>query len=241
MPPFFRPRRCPLVMVLLLLACVSHGRTLEAQAPPGQKLQPLPKEEGMGQIAEIGPGVLQLRLPAGGNLWQAMPAPNAQIEVTGEAAREMLQPKQFVSCAVALDEFGKVTEPAGRVLFSDGGVPGVVAGGLGLAEPGAKRIANKRPAGSYTINGPIKQVEGDVITVQIGDERFNITVPQDAELVVKSTNVGIASRGDAVEVEGNFYQRGQLLVTSLKVTLANPVMPPPPKNKAARKPATAAP
>lgn len=238
---FFGPRRWPAAALVLLMACVQPVRMLGAQAPPGQPAQRLSKEESVGQIADIGPGMLQLRLPAGGNLWQAMPAPNATIEVTGKVSREMLRPKQFISCAVTLDEFGKVTEPAMRVLFFDNGTPGVVAGGLGLAEPGAKRVANKRPAGSYTINGLIKQVEGDVVTIQIGKERFDITVPADADLAVNSSNVNIASRGDAVEVEGTFYQRGQLLVSSLKITLANPLAPPPPKNKAVRKPAGAAP
>jgi len=237
---FFGPRRW-LAAVLVLLVASARPDTLAAQAPPGPKAQPLKKEESVGQIADIGPGMLQLRLPAGGNLWQAMPAPNAKIEVTGKASREMLQPKQFISCAVTLDELGKVTEPAMKVLFFDSGTPGVIAGGLGLAEPGAKRVANRRPAGSYTINGPIKQVEGDIVTIQIGKERFDITVPPEADLAVNSSNVSIASRGDMVEAEGSFYQRGQLLVSSLKITLANPLTPPPPKNKALRKPAAAAP
>ena len=109
-----------------------------------------------------------------------------------------------------------------------------MAGGLGIAEPGAKRVAGKRPAGSYLVAGTIKQVEGDVITVIAGREKFDITVPPEAELVVRSTNVGLASPGDRVEVEGKYYQKGQLLVSALKITLSNPVAPPPPKNKARR-------
>jgi len=158
-----------------------------------------------------------------------------EIEVTGKASREMLQPKQFINCTVSLDEFGKVTEPALQLAFTDGGTPGVMAGGLGIAEPGAKRVAGKRPAGSYLVAGTIKQVEGDVITVIAGREKFDITVPPEAELVVRSTNVGLASPDDHVEVEGKYYQKGQLLVSALKITLSNPVVPPPPKNKARRR------
>lgn len=228
-----RPR-----VVAVAFACllgIVDGPLALAQPPgaPGQ-LKSLEKEEQLGQVVEVGPGMLQLRLPTGGNLWQAMPVPNAKIEVTGKASREMLQPKQFVNCVVSLDEFGKVSEPALQLAFTDGGTPGVMAGGLGIAEAGAKRFAGKRPAGSYTLAGSIKQVEGDVITVMVGREKFDITVPPEAELVVRSANVGLASPGDRVEVEGKYYQKGQLLVSALKITLSNPVTPPPPKNKARR-------
>ena len=205
---------------------------LHAQ-PPGP-LKSLEKENQNGQVIEVGPGMLRLRLPHGGNEWQAMPAPNAKIEVTGKASREMLQPKQFVNIAITLDEFGKVTEPALQVAFTDGGAPGVMAGGLGIADAGAKRFSGKRPAGTYLLAGTIKDVEGDVVTIIAGREKFDVTVPAEAELVVRSANVSLAAPGDQVEAEGQYYQLGKLLVTSLKITLANPVVPPPPKNKARR-------
>jgi hypothetical protein len=205
---------------------------LHAQ-PPGP-LKSLEKEDQHGQVIEVGPGMLKLRLPSGGNEWQAMPAPNAKIEVTGKASRDMLQPKQFVNIAITLDEFGKVTEPALQVAFTDGGAPGVMAGGLGIADAGAKRFSGKRPAGAYLLAGTIKEVEGDVVTIIAGREKFDVTVPAEAELVVRSANVSLAAPGDHVEAEGQYYQRGKLLVTSLEITLANPVMPPPSKNKARR-------
>jgi len=225
-----------IVTLALTVGCVFAGDVAAHAQPPAAagQLKSLEKKEQIGQIIEVGPGMLQLRLPKGGTAWQAMPAPNATIEVTGKASREMLQPGQFVNCAVTLDEFGKVTEPALQVAFTDGGAPGVMAGGLGIAEAGAKRVAGKRPAGSYLLAGTIKQVEGDVVTIMAGREKFDVTVPADAELVVRSGNAALASPGDEVEVEGRYYQKGQLLVTSLKITLANPVVPPPPKNKARR-------
>jgi len=214
---------------------VGGGPAVHAQPPAAAgQLKSLEKEERIGQLIEVGPGMLQLRLPKGGTAWQAMPAPNATIEVTGKASREMLQSKQFVNVTVTLDEFGKVTEPALQVAFTDGGAPGVMAGGLGIAEAGAKRVAGKRPAGSYLLAGTIKQVEGDVVTIMAGREKFDVTVPAEAELVVRSGNAALASPGDEVEVEGRYYQKGHLLVTSLKIRLANPVVPPPPKNKARR-------
>lgn len=208
-------------------------QTILRAQPPGP-LKSLEKEDQNGQVIEVGPGMLRLRLPSGGNEWQAMPAPNAKIEVTGKASRDMLQPKQFVNIAITLDEFGKVTEPALQVAFTDGGAPGVMAGGLGIADAGAKRFSGKRPAGTYLLAGTIKDVEGDVVTIIAGREKFDVTVPAEAELVVRSANVSLAAPGDHVEAEGQYYQRGKLLVTSLKITLANPVMPPPPKNKARR-------
>ena len=208
-------------------------KTILHAQPPGP-LKSLEKDDQHGQVIEVGPGMLRLRLPHGGNEWQAMPAPNAKIEVTGKASREMLQPKQFVNIAITLDEFGKVTEPALQVAFTDGGTPGVMAGGLGIADAGAKRFSGKRPAGTYLLAGTIKDVEGDVVTIIAGREKFDVTVPAEAELVVRSANVSLAAPGDQVEAEGQYYQLGKLLVTSLKITLANPVMPPPPKNKARR-------
>jgi len=221
------------VVIAMVLALVSAGGLPAQGQPPGQ-LKWLDKEQQVGQVVEVGPGMLKLRLPMGGELWNAMPAPNAKIEVTGKASREMLQPKQFVSCAVTLDEFGKVTEPVLQLSFTEGGTPGVIAGGLGIADPKARRFSGKRPAGTYTLNGTIKLVQEDVVTVIAGREKFDLTVPAEAELLVRSTNVGLASRGDVCEAEGQYSQPPHLLVSSLKITLANPVTPPSPKNKARR-------
>jgi hypothetical protein len=232
LPGCGRDARRAVVVAMALALGGAGARPAQAQ-PPGE-LKWLEKDKQVGQVAEVGPGILKLRLPMGGDTWNAMPAPNAKIEVTGKASREMLQQKQFISCAVTLDEFGKVTEPVLQVWFTGGGTPGVVAGGLGIPEPGARRFSGKRPAGTYTLSGMIKQVHGDVVTVVVGREKFNFTVPAEAELLVRSTNVGLASRGDVCEAEGQYYQPPQLLVSSLKITLANPVAPPTPKNKARR-------
>jgi len=230
-----RLRLAALVAATGLAATVMSPSSGRAQPPgPNGPLKTLRVEDRVGQLVEVGPGRLQLRLPKGGELWQALPAPNARIEVTGRASREMLQPKQFVNCTVSLDALGKVTEPVLQVAFTDGGTPGVMAGGMGIADPKAKRAPGKRPEGSYLVAGTIKQVSGDVVTIVAGREKFDVTVPPEAELVVRSANVGLASPGDEVEVEGQYYQKGQLLVTMLKVTLANPVAPPPPKHNARR-------
>lgn len=221
------------VVIAMVLAVDATAARPAAAQPPGQ-LKSLDREHQVGQVVEVGPGFLKLRLPMGGELWHAMPAPNAKIEVTGKASREMLQPKQFISCVVSLDEFGKVTEPVLQLAFTDGGTPGVMAGGLGIAEAGAKRFSGKRPAGTYTVAGTIKHVEGDVVTVVAGRDKFDLSVPPEAELLVRSTNVGLASRGDVCEAEGQYYQPPQLLVSSLKITLANPLTPPPPKGKVRR-------
>jgi hypothetical protein len=222
------------MVVIALALALGAACSLPARGQPPGQLKSLDKDHRVGQVVEVGPGILHLRLPMGGELWHAMPAPNARIEVTGKATREMLQQKQFIKCDVSLDEFGKVTEPVLQVVFTDGGTPGVMAGGLGIAEPGAKRFAGKRSAGTYTVSGTIKQVQGDTVTVIAGREKFDLTVPAEAELLVRSTNVGLASRGDVCEAEGQYYQPPQLLVSSLKITLANPVSPPPPRNKARR-------
>jgi len=219
-------------MIVIALALGAAGSSAPGQ-PPGQ-LKSLEEKEKQGQVVEVGPGMLQLRLPMGGELWQAMPGPNAKIEVTGKASREMLQPKQFINCSISLDEFGELTGPALQLVFTDGGTPGVMAGGLGIAEPGAKRFAGKRPAGTYLLAGTIKQVEGDLVTVLAGREKFDVTVPAEAELLVRSTNIGLASPGDRVEVEGRYYQRGKVLLSELTITLTKPVEPPPAKNKARR-------
>lgn len=220
------------VMSAIALALGAPGASAPGQ-PPGQ-LKSLDDEQKRGQVVEVGPGMLHLRLPPGGELWQAMPGPNAKIEVTGKASREMLQPKQFINCSISLDEFGKLTGPALQLAFTDGGTPGVMAEGLGIAKPGAKRFAGKRPAGTYLLAGTIKQVEGDVVTVLAGREMFDVTVPAEAELLVRSANIGLASPGDRVEVEGRYYQRGKVLVSELRIALTKPVEPPPAKNKARR-------
>lgn len=223
-----------LLVALVPTLALAAASSLSARGQPPGQLKPLDKEQQVGHVVEVGPGILKLRLPMGGEVWNALPAPNARIEVIGKASREMLQPKQFINCVVSLDELGKVTAPVLQLSFTDAGTPGVMAGGIGIAEPGAKRVAGKRPAGTYTVAGTIKHVEGDVVTVVAGRDRFDLPVPAEAELLVRTTNVGLASRGDVCEVEGQYYQAPQLLLSSLKITLANPVTPPRSKSKTGR-------
>ena len=82
-------------------------------------------------------------------------------------------------------------------------------------------------------------MKDDVITVQAGKDRFEITVPPATELLVKTTNFMMASQGDKVEVEGQYLQKGELQATALTITLAKPVSPPS-KNRGLKRPATAA-
>jgi len=210
-----------------------------AHAQPRTQPQPQPKtlsaEDGKGTVDAVVPGMLRLRLK-GGEFWNVVPAPNATVSVVGTAAREMLQPGQFVSCSLTLDEFGKVAAPVAQITFPGGGLPGVVAGGLGLAESGAKRVPGRRDAGTYLVSGPIKLVSDDVVTVQAGRERFDITVSAETELLVKTTNYSLAAPGDEVEVEGLYINKGALQATTLSITLANPVTPPS-KNRGPKRPA----
>jgi hypothetical protein len=179
-----------------------------------------------------------VRLPKeGATIWMVAPAPNVRVDVTGAASREMLQQGQFVSASVSIDENGEASEPVTRLVFPGGGVPGVTTPGIG--DQGGKRLPGRRPAGMYLVSGPIKQVKDDVITIQAGREKFDVTVPETAELVVSTTDMSLVGRGDAVEVEGRYLRRGELQATSLTVRLANPVSPPP--KKGARRPEKAAP
>ncbi|MDA1039460.1 MAG: hypothetical protein O3A37_04115 [Planctomycetota bacterium] len=195
------------------------------QAGPPQ-MTTLAKEHGKGTVAKVAPGLLMLKLQ--NIMWAALPAPGAAIEVTGSASREMLQPKQFVSCNVTLDGLGKPAGAAEMVVLTDGGVPGVMAAGVSDM---LQQRRGPRPAGSYTVSGPIQMVDGDMMTVMVGRERFEITVPEETELVVRSQNVTLASEGDEVEVEGKYFQVGQLMVTSLKIMMIKPLVPPPPKGR----------
>jgi hypothetical protein len=221
------------MVMLSAAATLAFQSTASAQqrryraGPP--KMASLAKEHGKGEVAKIAPGMLMLRLQ--NMTWAAMPAPNAMIEVTGPASREMLQPRQFVSCNVTLDGLGKPTGPAEMVVVTDGGVPGVMAAGVGDWSQGPQQRRGPRPAGSYTVSGPIQTVNGDTVTLAVGRERFEILVPEETELVVRSQNVTLASEGDEVEVEGKYFQPGQLMVTSLKILMTKPLVPPPAKGR----------
>jgi hypothetical protein len=211
---------------------------VSAQPPRGQQWQALPPEEREGVIVDVGPGVLQVRLPKeGATIWTVAPAPNIRVDITGAASREMLQPGQFVSASVTIDEKGTPTEPVTRLMFPGGGVPGVTTPGIG--DLGGKRLPGRRPAGMYLVSGTIRQVEDDTVTIQAGREKFQISVPDTAELVVNTTDMSVVGRGDAVEIDGMFLQRGQLQATVLKVKLATPYSPPP--KKGARRTERAAP
>ncbi len=203
-----------------------------AQPVPGQPF-PLDRDDRAGTVLQVVPGRIQVRLKNSGEIWVVAPAPNGTIEVSGSASRAMLQPKQFVQCSVDLDAFGTVTAPVAKIIFPGGGRPGIVAGGLGIPEPNAKR-GGKRPAGTYLISGLIRQFEGDTITILIGKDRFVIPIAEDADLTVAAANLGLATPGDDVELEGQCYPEGQLLASSIKVALANPLSPPTPKNRAAK-------
>ena len=208
----------------------SAGLALAQPAGP----QRLEKADRVGTLMAIAPGRLQVRLKNTGELWVVAAAPGATVEVIGTAAREMLMPKQFVECSVDLDDFGKVTQPIAKVIFPGGGTPGVVGNASGIADPKAKRSPGKRPAGTYLVSGFIKSVDGDEITVQVGRDRFEIPLAADAELEVATSSLAVAGVGDEVELEGEYFQKFQLIASSIKVTLTNPLMPPPAKGKGRR-------
>jgi len=211
---------------------------LWAAAVEAQQWQPLPREEQNGVIVEVvGPAMLQVRLPKeGATIWTVVPAPNIRVEITGAAGREMLEPGQFVTTSVSIDERGTATEPISRLVFPGGGTPGVLAPGVG--DQGGKRLQGRRAAGTYLVAGTIRKVEGDVVTIQAGKDKFDVTVPETAELVVNTADMSLVRAGDSVDVEGRFIQRGQLQASSLAVRLANPVTPPPKKGQ--RRPEKAA-
>jgi hypothetical protein len=211
------------VLAAVLAAGLAWPCTASAQ--PRQQPKKLGGEDGKGTVDAVAPGMIRLRLK-GGEFWTVVPAPDATVTVVGTAAREMLQPGQFVACSLTLDAFGKVAAPVTQILFPGGGMPGVVAGGLGIPEAGAKRMPGRRPAGTYLVSGPIKLVTDDVVTVQAGRDRFEFPVPAETELVVRTTNFGIASSGDQVEVEGLYINKGELQASSLAITLASPLTPP---------------
>jgi hypothetical protein len=196
--------------------------------------QRLEQADRVGTVMAIAPGRIQVRLKNSGDMWVVAAAPGASVEVTGTASREMLMPKQFVECSVDLYAFGKVTQPIGKVIFPGSGTPGVAGSASGSTDPKAKRAPGKRPAGNYLVSGFIKSVDGDTIVVQVGRDRFEIPVAADAELEVATANLAIATVGDEVELEGEYLQKGQLLASSIKVTLTNPLMPPPAKGKGKR-------
>jgi len=209
------------------------GPTLAQPAGP----QRLDRADREGTLMAIAPGRLQVRVKNSGDTWIVAAAPGATVEVSGTAARAMLMPKQFVECSVELDELGKVTQPVEKVIFPGSGTPGVTGNASGFSETKAKRPGGKRPPGTYLVSGFIKSVDGDRIVVQIGRDRFEIPVAPEAELEVATANLAVAGIGDDVELDGEYLQKGQLLASSIKVTLVNPLMPPPPKGKG-RRPAT---
>lgn len=230
MDAFARSRRRRFAAVFALLAALVPGAVAAQQAGEPQTLD---RPDRAATLLQMAPGRLHVRLKNTGEEWWVAAAPDAVIEVGGEATREMLQPKQFIQCSVELDATGQVTGAVDAVTFPGGGQPSVVPAGLG-ADPKAKRAVGKRPAGSYTISGLIKSVEGSDVTVQIGRERFVIPVAEDADLRVAATNLAWANAGDDVELEGKFVQRGQLLASAIRVQLVNPLTPPQPRNKARR-------
>lgn len=209
--------------MLFWAAILPVAAALPAGAQEPRSLEPADRA---GKVMGLAQGRLQVRLLNSGETWIVAAAPDATVEVQGTAAREMLAPKQFVQCAVELDDRGQVTQPVAKVTFPGGGTPGVSTSGPDLAEPRGKRPAGKRPAGSYIVSGFVKSVDDEGIVVQIGRDRFVIPVPEDAELEVRTANLGIVNVGDDVELEGQYVQRGQLLASSIRVTLANPLMPP---------------
>lgn len=206
------------IALAALVAAV--GGTAWAQQPRPRTLGPA---ERTGTIMGMVQGRLQVKIGTSDDLWLVTTQPRSTVEVVGVASRELLAPKQFVQCAIELDDRGQVTQPVTKVTFTGGGTPGVAAAGLDVSDPKARRPAGKRPAGSYLISGFIKSADAESIVVQIGRERFEIPVPDDAALEVRTSNLGIVNVGDEVQLEGEYLQRGQLMATSIKVSLANPL------------------
>lgn len=229
------PRRALAAWLPVLLATAAFTPGATAQVPGRPEAKRLAKEQREGVVIEKGAGWLVVRLPReSATLWQVVPAADAKIQVVGPASRAMLAPRQFIRVAVTLDDSGKVTAPVDKVTFPGGGTPAVIAPGLGI-DGGARRVPGRRAPGLYTVNGIVREVDGDTVTVVVGKERFVFTVPADAELVVDTPMLAIVDKNDAVEVEGTYVEVGQLLASEIKVTLSKPLTPPDPKARAAKR------
>lgn len=221
--------RFPL-LVALVVACGAVTAPAFGQGPGIP--QRLKENQRRGVVIDKGPGWLALRLPReNATIWRAVPGPNPRIQVVGTAERSMLAPKQFIRFSATIDSTGKITEPVTKVTFPGGGNPSVIASGL---DTGEKPQGGKRSPGLYVINGIIREVEGTTVALSVGKDRFEFTVPEDAELLVDTPTLAVVGKDDEVEIEGTYVQEGQVLFSDLKVTLAKPLAPPESKVKARR-------
>lgn len=214
-------RRACGAMIVAMACC----QAAVGQLPPGMtKLERIP-----GTVEATVPGMLEV-LDAHGTRWKLVPAPNSYVSVRGQTTRDMVQRGQFVSCEVRFDDDGKPAEPVKNVVFTAGGPGGVMIsepspqeGGPPVLKPAPR---GKRSAGVYTVAGPIKSIKDDMIAVLAGRERIELELAADATFGLQTTNIGLASRGDRVVIEGVYMQQGQLRTTWLEVILANPLVPP---------------
>ena len=71
-----------------------------------------------------------------------------------------------------------------------------------------------------------KRTSHDTIAVLAGRERIELELAADATFGLETTNIGLASRGDRVVIEGVYAEPGQLYTTWLEIVLANPLDPP---------------
>ena len=161
--------------------------------------------------------------------------PQSHVKVQGPASREFLAVGTPVAFTVPFDDKGKPTGPVADVSLFPRDPPGIQAEGA-FGEPGAKP-GRRRPAGNYRVVGVIKGLspEGGFF-VAAGKERLEITVTDDAKIVVDSANVALARKGDAITVTGRYQQPPNLQpgqptppllaqAEELTITLATPLEP----------------
>lgn len=213
-------RACGAMIVAMACCQVAVG-----QLPPGMtKLERI-----AGTVESTDLGMLEV-LDAHGTRWALVPTPDSYVSVRGQTTRDMVRRGQFVSCEVRLGDDGKPAEPVKNVVVTGGGLGGVMIsepspqeGGLPVLKPAPR---GKRPAGVYIVAGQIKSIKDDTIAVTTGRERIELELAADATFGLETTNIGLASRGDRVVIEGVFTQPGQLRTTWLEIILANPLVPP---------------
>ncbi|MCA9248162.1 MAG: hypothetical protein KDA42_13635 [Planctomycetales bacterium] len=92
-----------------------------------------------------------------------------------------------------------------------------------------KPEAPKVPTVNVLVSGQVRGFAKGEMTVIAGRAgSIRIPVAEDAKVSINTSNYGIAMQGDEIEVDGSFYQQGQLSARSVTIKLAErqPIEPP---------------
>ncbi|MCH8923577.1 MAG: hypothetical protein IIA67_10575 [Planctomycetes bacterium] len=171
-----------------------------------------------------------------------------EVQVTGTAKADFLRRGMYIRFSAGFDAKGKSSDTIDLLTIftpDESRKLGIFREGFaaGDDEVGKKAGATKQ----FLVSGQLASFKNGIMSVVVGGTKVQIAVAEDAQINVDVNDASLAQKGDKIEVEGHYFQKGAVLGKIVKIELSKPLVgtakkskkkPKKSKRPAAKKPKT---